>query len=207
MKQVTILDYGMGNIKSIFNAIKTIGMFPKLYSENNNINSNICIIPGVGAFNHAIKLINEKQISEKIKIFSKSSENLLIGICLGMQILFEKSDENMDTNGLNLIQGEVLKISMDKNDKLPNVGWKKTLINKNIFFPELEQFNKEEFYYIHSYACKPKNKEDIIALSSFKDQQFCSIVANKPNIIGMQFHPEKSSKVGLELLENIIKKF
>ena len=80
-------------------------------------------------------------------------------------------------------------------------------VNKNIFFPELEQFNKEEFYYIHSYACKPKNKEDIIALSSFKDQQFCSIVANKPNIIGMQFHPEKSSKVGLELLENIIKKF
>ena len=62
MKHVTILDYGMGNIKSIFNAIKTIGMVPKLYSENNNINSNICIIPGVGAFNHAIKLINEKII-------------------------------------------------------------------------------------------------------------------------------------------------
>lgn len=207
MKQVTILDYGMGNIQSLYNAIKIIGMKPELYSENNNIRSNICIIPGVGAFNHALKLLNEKKISDKIKSFSKSSENLLIGICLGMQVLFEQSNENIETNGLNIIRGNVVKISNNKHDRLPNVGWKTTFTQKNNFFPVLEQFNKEKFYYIHSYACKPKNNNDTIALSYYNDNKFCSVVANKPNIIGMQFHPEKSSKIGLELLENIIKKF
>jgi glutamine amidotransferase len=207
MKQVTILDYGMGNIKSLFNALKFIGMSPKLYSENDDIKTNVCIIPGVGAFNHALKLLNEKKISDKVKSYSKSGENLLIGICLGMQVFFEKSDENIDTIGLGIVEGNVVKVSDNKFDKLPNVGWKTTHTKKNNFFPILEQFNKEKFYYIHSYACQPKNKSDNIALSYFNNTSFCSIVANKPNIIGMQFHPEKSSKVGLALLENIIKKF
>ncbi len=207
MKTVTILDYGMGNIKSLFNAIKFIGFSPIFYSESNQINSNICIIPGVGAFNHALKLLNEKKISNKIIDFVSSNENLLIGICLGMQVLFEKSEENMDTKGLCLIKGNVLKISNNKIDKLPNVGWKETFIKNNDYFPVLKQFNKEKFYYIHSYACDPKNKNNCAGFSYFKEEEFCSLVVNKSNILGMQFHPEKSAKVGLELLENIIKQF
>ena len=126
MKKITLLDYGMGNVQSLFNAIKFIGYDPEFFSETKRINSNICFIPGVGAFNHAMQLLKKENIINMILEFSKNQNNLLIGICLGMQILFEESTENKNTKGLNLIKGKVVKLSEQKINRLPNVGWKET---------------------------------------------------------------------------------
>ena len=131
MKNITIIDYGMGNIKSLYNALKFIGYNPIFYSENKKIKTNICILPGVGAFNQAMKLIKEKNILDDLNNFAKREGNLLIGICLGMQLFFEESSENYVTSGLGMIKGKVTKLSLNNKDILPNVGWFETEINPN----------------------------------------------------------------------------
>jgi len=205
MKLITIIDYGMGNIKSLYNALKFLGYNPILYSENKNIKSNICILPGVGAYNHAMKLLNEKKILFVINEFIKNKDNTLLGICLGMQLLFEESSENSNTIGMGVIKGKVKKLSNNKNDILPNVGWFETKVNSNESFDYLKEFDKQKFYYVHSYVSVPINKANQIATSIYNNKNFCAIAVKNSNIIGTQFHPEKSSNIGLEFLEKIIK--
>ena len=205
MKKITIIDYGMGNIRSLYNSVKFIGYDPVLYSQTNKIESNICILPGVGAFNQAMKLLIEKKISIDLEKFIKNRNNILFGICLGMQLFFEKSSENFDTKGLGIIKGEVKKISTRKKDVLPNVGWFKTNIKQTKNFSYLSQFDNEKFYYVHSFIAKPNEMTNEIATSKFNEEKFCAITAQNSNIIGTQFHPEKSSKIGLEFLDCLIK--
>ena len=205
MKSITIIDYGMGNIKSLYNSLKFLGYNPIFYSENKKIETNICILPGVGAFNQAMKLIQERNIWKDLNNFVKEKNNLLIGICLGMQLFFEESTENYVTTGLGLIKGKVTKLSLNKEDILPNVGWFETEINPNESFNYLAQFNKQKFYYVHSYIAQPNEKGSNIANSYYNEKNFCAIASNNSNIIGTQFHPEKSSKIGLEFLETLIK--
>ena len=205
MKNITIIDYGMGNIKSLYNALKFIGYNPIFYSENKKIKTNICILPGVGAFNQAMKLIKEKNILDDLNNFAKREGNLLIGICLGMQLFFEESSENYVTSGLGMIKGKVTKLSLNNKDILPNVGWFETEINPNNSFNYLEQFNKQKFYYVHAFIAEPDQKENKIATSCYNDKNFCAMTVKNSNIIGTQFHPEKSSKIGLEFLETLIK--
>ena len=205
MKNVTIIDYGMGNIKSLFNSLKFLGYNPVFYSEKKNINSNIYILPGVGAFNQAMKLMEERNISNNLKNFVKNKNNLLLGICLGMQLFFEESSENYNTAGLGMINGKVKKLSNSKNDILPNVGWFETNINPNKTFDYLKQFDKQKFYYVHSYVAEPIDSKNQIATSVYNDKNFCAMTIKNSNIIGTQFHPEKSSKIGLDFLETLIK--
>ena len=146
MKNVIIVDYGMGNIKSLYNSLKFLGYNPVFYSEKKNINSNIYILPGVGAFNQAMKLIEEKKISNNLKNFVKNKNNLLLGICLGMQLFFEESSENFKTTGLGMIKGKVKKLSDNKNHILPNVGWFETNIKSDQTFGYLKKFDKQKFY-------------------------------------------------------------
>lgn len=195
----------MGNTRSLYNSLKYIGYNPIYYSEKKNKNSNVYILPGVGAFNEAMRLLKEKKISNDLKNFVKENNNVLLGICLGMQLFFDESSENNRTKGLEIIEGKVEKLSVNKNDILPNVGWFKTYINCDNRFSYLKKFNKEKFYYVHSYIAKPANKENQIANSIFNDKSFCSMTVKNSNIIGTQFHPEKSSEVGLEFLKEIIK--
>ena len=143
MKSVTIIDYGMGNIQSLYNSLKYLGYNPVFYSENNKIKSNVCILPGVGAFNHAMKLIKEKKIFLCLESYVKNKDNLLLGICLGMQLLLEESSENITTPGLGMINWKVIKISKNKNDIVPNVGCFETYINSNNSFNYLSKFNKQ----------------------------------------------------------------
>ncbi len=206
MKNVTIIDYGMGNIKSLYNSIKFLGYKPILYSEKNQIIGNICILPGVGAFNQAMKLIIEKEILNDLQIFVKNKNNILMGICLGMQLFFEESSENFITPGLGMIKGKVKKLSVNKDDILPNVGWFETYIEPNNSFDFLTEFNKQKFYFVHSFIAEPTNVKNQIATSLYNDRKFCAIIVKNSNIIGTQFHPEKSSKIGLEFLNTIIKK-
>ena len=204
MKKITLLDYGMGNVQSLYNAIKFLGYEPEFLSETQKISSNLCFIPGVGDFNHAIKLLKKENIINQIYDFSKNQNNMLIGICLGMQILFEESTENKSTKGLDLIKGKVVKLSEQKKNRLPNVGWRCTFFHNDTDYKYLNQFNNEKFYYIHSYKVMPQNTNNVIAHSFYDGSEFCSISSNKKNVIGMQFHPEKSGEVGLELLRSLI---
>ena len=205
MKNVTIIDYGMGNIKSLFNSLKFLGYNPVFFSEQKSIKSNICILPGVGAFNQAMKLIKKKKILNDLETYTNNKDNILLGICLGMQLFFEESSENYNTAGLGMIKGKVKKLSNSKNDILPNVGWFETNINPNKTFDYLKQFDKQKFYYVHSYVAEPIDGKNQIATSVYNDKNFCAMTIKNSNIIGTQFHPEKSSKIGLDFLETLIK--
>ena len=203
MKKVCILDYGMGNIRSLKNSIKKIGYSTVFYSDKNEINSNLLIIPGVGAFNSAMNIWKEKKIDDKIKTFLTNKDNNILGICLGKQLLYTKGSENGNIPGLNLISGKVDIISDIKNYKLPNVGWKKINVKKNLGkFGFLTEFNQQKFYFIHSFIGKPNDEKNILATSEYKDINFCSVSSNHQNLIGVQFHPEKSGDVGLNFLKS-----
>ena len=204
MKDITIIDYGMGNIQSLHNSIKFLGYNPVFYSDTKKINTNICILPGVGALNHAMNLINKKNIFNHINNFTNKKDNLLIGICLGMQLFFEESTENTITSGLGIIKGSVKKLSINNYDILPNVGWFKTHIEPNNYFSYLKQFNHEKFYYVHSFVAEPEENLNQIATSYYNGKKFCAITTKNSNIIGTQFHPEKSSNIGLDFFKSII---
>lgn len=195
----------MGNIKSLYNSLKFLGFNPILYSEKNKTSSNIYILPGVGAFNQAMKLLNDNNMSKNINSLIKNKNNLLIGICLGMQLFFEESSENSETKGLGIIKGKVNKLSYSKHHILPNVGWFKTGIKSNGPFDYLKKFDGQKFYYVHSYIAEPDDKKNQIASSNYNGKTFCAMTCQNSNIVGTQFHPEKSSEIGLEFLELLIK--
>jgi imidazole glycerol-phosphate synthase subunit HisH len=204
MKNICILDYGMGNIHSLKNAITKIGHKPILFSEKNKIEGNLLVIPGVGAFDTAMKIFKKKKLDKVISKFLCNDNNFLLGICLGKHLLYKSGNENKpNEKGLGYIDGEVKIFSNLKNIKLPNIGWIKTNFKNNNKFNFLEKFNNEKFYYVHSYVGSPNDKSAVIATANYGNNKFCAMVSNN-NIIGTQFHPEKSSYVGLEFLENIV---
>ncbi len=199
--RICIMDYGLGNVKSIFNAVKKVGGDPYYFSETKDYSFDTLIIPGVGSFNEAMKLINNNYLD--LINYAKKNEKLIIGICLGMQIMFEYGLEGKKTKGLGFFKGNVELISKSESHKIPNIGWKKVNIlkknNKN-----LNIFNLKKFYFIHSFCVHlKKNKKDIIGILKYYDKKIVSIINNK-NIYGFQFHPEKSGKDGLKLLKKIL---
>ena len=195
MNKVTIIDYGMGNIYGLSCAIKRIGFEPTVSSDSNYIkNSHIIILPGVGSFGAAMRNIKSKKIDEAISHVNKNNGSIF-GICLGMQLFFEKSEESPGVNGLAFIKGNVLKL---KNNQKLNVGWSKNISKKENYLSNL--LDNSETYFIHSYKTEPQDKDLILAVSSFEKDYFCSAVKKK-NIVGFQFHPEKSGEFGLKILK------
>ena len=160
-----------------------------------------------GSFNSAMKIIKKKEYDKLINSFIKKNDNLLFGICLGMQILFESSDENNFTEGLKLINGKVSKLQSTNEIKLPNVGLSEINTKSNDKFKFIENYDKKKFYFIHAHAVQKTDESSILATSSYKNIYFSSIVTNNNNIIGTQFHPEKSSKIGLNFLEDVLRNF
>tara|TARA_A100001015_G_C14978891_1_gene708546 strand:- start:189 stop:806 length:618 start_codon:yes stop_codon:yes gene_type:complete len=202
MKKICILDYGLGNIKSLHNSLKKIGFMPQFYSENNSTkNYDIIFIPGVGSYSRASQLLIDKKFDEYLKKVKDNS--YIFGICLGMQILLSKGFENGEHLGLNFIEGQV-KLIKNKNNKiiLPIVGRKKiTFVNDDTKF--LKQYNNEKFYFVHSYASNPLDKKNILCETTTQNTKYCSGVI-KDNIFGTQFHPEKSGEIGLNFLKDFI---
>jgi glutamine amidotransferase len=169
--------------------------------NNNKIDTDILVIPGVGAFPKAINFLKKNKLDKKIKEFNDKNK-VIFGICLGMQLLFDSSSEFGDHKGLSLISGTVEKIDK-KLINVPNIGWFPiTHTNKNFFLPN--QLNNEFFYFVHSYYCNPKNQKNIIATTKISKFNFCSAV-QKEKIIGTQFHPEKSGDKGMQILRNLYK--
>ena len=194
MKKVCILDYGLGNIRSILNSLKKIKVEGFLYNENKKRDFDVLIIPGVGSFDTAMNIINKKYL--KIIKKTKNEKKLIIGICLGLHIFFTTGYEGKKTKGLNFFEGSVKKI---KSKKLPNIGWKLLKFKGNGF----KKFSKYEFYFVHSYEVLPKNYRNIVATTDYYNKKIVSII-KKDNVVGIQFHPEKSRSQGLEILKKII---
>ncbi len=204
---ILILDYGVGNLLSIKRAYDLFEVKTKI--SNNNLdfqNSSHLVLPGVGSFGYAMKNIIEKNLYEKIIKFSNSGRPI-IGTCLGMQLLLESSEEFGINKGLNLIKGEVKSLNKLSNTKTTmkpaNMGWQK--LNKKSDNKLINNLNSDdEFYHVHSYFCDIENNSYIITNGKFNQKIFPNII-NKENIFGVQFHPEKSGKSGLKLIENFIK--
>ena len=202
--KVGIIDLGINNTQSIFNVYQSIGCKVKIINKKQNLsNYNIIVLPGVGSFKYGMKKLNSLKIKNDIKKFlNKNPKNLLLGICLGMQLFFDESLEFGRSKGMGFIKGKVLPLELKRCKKIPHMNWNTILVEKrsNMF----KQFSKKNFYFVHSFFCKPDDKSQIISKTKHNNFRFCSIV-NKNNIIGLQFHPEKSGNEGKNLLKAINK--
>jgi glutamine amidotransferase len=201
MKKICILDYGVGNIFSLKNILKKNDInFSYSRSKKDILNATHLILPGVGSFNVAIK-----KLSESISIDFLNNEVLnkkkpILGICVGMQIMATNGYENIYTRGLSWIDGTV-KIIDSKKLSLPHVGWNSLLIKKKSDI--INNIENKDFYFLNSYYFDIMNKKNVIAYSSY-GIKFPSVI-QKDNIVGVQFHPEKSQKAGIQLIKNFIK--
>ena len=196
-KKILILDYGLGNIMSLKNAIIKIGFKPYLYSKVKSINSfEVMIIPGVGSFNKASLLFKKKNLFRIIKEFN-TADKKIIGICLGMQLMLSFGYENKKSKGLDFIDGYA--DIVNNKIKLPIVGWYDTyFLNK-----KFRKFNKKKFYYLHSFAPKKVKKRNTLCMNKFGKINYISGLIDK-NLYVFQFHPEKSGDLGLKLLKFVI---
>ena len=207
-KKIGIIDYGIGNLLSVQNAVLALGHEPLITENIGLLSSCDCnILPGVGAFKHGMNSLKNKNLIEYLKSLPSRGIPTLC-ICLGMQMLAKESYEFGKTEGLNLISGSVKKIKSkeDKNLRLPHVGFSPLIFNpafkeyKEIYFKGIN--DNAKFYFIHSYAIDGENKNSL-ANVSYYSETLSAIVINK-NIIGTQFHPEKSGKDGLKFIYNFI---
>lgn len=198
--RIGIVDYKMGNIASLINSLEKVGSHGVLVSAAEEIKKcDKLILPGVGAFNDAAEHLKEANLDEAIKEYAKSGK-YLFGVCLGMQLLFEKSEESQGIKGLELIKGEVVHFNKNNNLKIPHMGWNRVDIQKEepIFFGLAKNFY---LYFVHSYHVNCDNKY-ILATTDY-GESFVSAVRYE-NIYGLQPHPEKSHDNGLKILKNFV---
>lgn len=198
---IGIIDYNMGNLASVYNACHLLDAKASIVKDPNELkNFDRIILPGVGAFGDAMEHLNETGMKEAILEYSKSGKPMM-GICLGMQLLFESSQEFGHSSGLGLINGEVVKFDktkMHEDFKIPHMGWN-TIINKE--HPLFDGLKNPYLYFVHSYHAVT-TEENIIGKTVY-GYEFVSAV-NKDNIYGFQPHPEKSHDNGLRILKNFI---
>ena len=201
--KVAIINYGIGNIRSLYNSLKKIEIDAEIINDPELIcNFNKVFLPGVGSYKDAIEKIKKIGWEKSIKNFSSNKNNSLFGICVGMQILSSYGYEYGKSQGLNIIEGDVE--HMDKQGcslKLPHIGWNNIKIYNNSLITE-NISNESNFYFVNSYSYKHLNPDRLIATTDY-GIEFPSII-NKENIFGTQFHPEKSSKAGIQILKNFI---
>jgi glutamine amidotransferase len=201
-KKIVIIDSDICNVGSVQRAIKKIGFEAKISRNKDDINNSTHIIlPGVGSFNEGIRSLEKFNLIEILKTNVKTNNKPLLGICLGMHLLAKKGFENGENLGLNFISGEVKELSSLNNElKLPHMGWNEVNFKKDALLENID--NNKDFYFVHRYFFDTKQINDIVATTSY-GIEFPSIIKNK-NIYGVQFHPEKSMKNGLKLLNNFI---
>ena len=209
MSSVVIIDYGMSNLRSVQRGFEKVGAKAILSSNYSEIaKADRLVLPGVGAFEDGMNGLRNAGLLEAIYDFVQTG-NSLLGICLGMQMLLDCSEENGNHNGLKLIPGNVEKIPQDTNGvfrKIPYIGWatlkQPNKIDWNGSCLDEIQVN-DSLYFIHSYMSVPGNKEHLFA--QYEDEGLLvPAVIKKDNVIGLQFHPEKSGEVGLRVLKNFI---
>ena len=200
---IGIVDYNMGNLASVINAFSKMGVDAVLEKNPKKLKDyDKLILPGVGAFGDAMEHLEANGMDIAIKDYAKSGKPLL-GICLGMQLLFNSSKEFGDTKGLGLIDGEVIAFDKQKFDhslKIPHMGWNELFVQKDN--PLFNGLKDEYLYFVHSYHIVCDDKYAIG--KTYYGYEFVSAV-NKDNIYGIQPHPEKSHTNGLKIIENFVK--
>lgn len=193
---IAVIDYGAGNIFSVKNALNYLGLKSVLTNKKEDIeNADGLILPGVGAFPSAMKMLEQSGLIETIKIESKKKP--FLGICLGMQIIFEKGYEFQECDGLGLISGSVRK--MEEDLIIPHMGWNKLEILNDC--PLLSGLDENSYvYFVHSYKAECDDKN--IAAYSVYGSRVPALVFDGNTVYGAQFHPEKSGNTGLQILKN-----
>ncbi len=199
---ISILNYGMGNIRSILNALNYIGVKSQIIDSSAQIlKSEKLILPGVGSFKLAMKNIKEKKFLDPLDKIALKKKIPILGICLGMQLMAEESDEYGITKGLGWIRGNLRKFPAEKlNIKVPHVGFNTVYFKKenSLLYKGLGE--KADYYFVHSYRISCDQCDKISGWSRYGEKFVASI--EQDNIFGTQFHPEKSQSNGLKLLKN-----
>ena len=199
---IGIIDYGMGNLFSVSQALERLQVDYFISEKESELKkADALILPGVGAFKDAMAILNETGLASMIREYVGTGKPLL-GICLGMQLLFEESEENGIHTGLSLLPGRVVRFSgkteSDDAYKVPHMGWNRLQwVNPSPITANLEE---DYAYFVHSYYVVTNQPENVIAKASYYED--VPAVVGKENVFGMQFHPEKSSQLGVELLRN-----
>jgi len=199
---ITIIDYGLGNIRAFENVYKRLNISTKVAKNKNELlGAKKIILPGVGAFDHAMTLLNNSGMRETLEELVFGNKIPVIGICVGMQMLAKKSDEGM-LDGLGWVDATVKKFKVSElppNAPLPHMGWNN--ISPKVGNELMAGLNNESrFYFLHSYYFNAANNETIIASANYGIDFTCAVKSE--NIYGVQFHPEKSHHNGIQLLKN-----
>ena len=199
MSYIAIVDYGAGNLMSVHNTLDYLGYENKIAASADVIeNAAGVILPGVGAFPDAMAALTDSGLTETV--LKAAKEKPFLGICLGMQMLFEESDEVRPCRGLGLLPGRIERI--ETSLKLPQIGWNALdILRPNAMTEGLE--NGSYVYFVHSFMAKPSDENDLAAVTDY-GTRVPAMVA-RGNLFGCQFHPEKSGEVGLQMLRNFAK--
>ena len=198
---IAIIDYDAGNIKSVEKAITALGEKVVLTRDPEQIlNAEKVILPGVGAFGDAMEKLHKYGLVDVIRQVVEKKTPFL-GICLGLQLLFERSDESVGVDGLGILKGEILRIPDSKDLKIPHIGW------NSLEFPKegklFKGLNEDSYvYFVHSYYLKAEDENIVTATTAYSTLIHASV--EKDNVFACQFHPEKSSDVGLAILKNFL---
>ena len=205
-KRVGIVDYQMGNLRSVQKAIERVGGRAIISSDHNELSEvSHLILPGVGAFGDAIAELRRRQLVEFLREWSNTDKPFL-GICLGMQLLFDTSEEGGLHEGLGILPGKVVRFDRNGQDdsfKIPHMGWNQvsSSVRTDTMFEGIS--GNPYVYFVHSYYVQPAS-QDLVWLTSDYGKPFCAAV-RRGNLMATQFHPEKSQKDGLQLLANFLK--
>lgn len=202
-KEVVIVDYGVGNLFSILQACEKVDVVAKVTSEAEQIEAaDVIILPGVGAFDRAMNALSAKNQREVILRAANAGRHIF-GICLGMQLLFEHSEENGSHEGLGLLKGSVSRLP-DIGLRIPAIGWSRLEKNQEMSWtgtPFSDITNEDSVYFVHSYFAHPSDPNNALSFTPWGNRQYCSAVL-RDNIFGCQFHPEKSGETGLNIFRN-----
>ena len=204
---ITIVDYSSGNISSVENSFREVCKNKYKINVSSDLkiisSSDKIVLPGQGSFKSCVDSLNKIEgLNETLNQFVFDQKKLLLGICVGMQMFADVGYEENETKGLGWISGKVSKIdNQNQKFKLPHIGWNEITITKDSsIFKNID--NKSHMYFVHSYEFIPEDKSVISSTTDYSTNIVCSV--EKDNIFGTQFHPEKSDKLGLKLIENFI---
>jgi imidazole glycerol-phosphate synthase subunit HisH len=200
MARLVILDYGMGNLRSVEKALERVGAEAEITSDGSRAETaDGVILPGVGAFPRAMERVRDTGLDSLVRGRVEAGVPVL-GICLGMQLLFESSVENEGASGLSLLDGVVAPLEAN-GYKVPHIGWSPVRwAHASRLADGLEE--ETPFYFVHSFAPRPASEDDVLGTAAYGERFACAV--ERPPLYGVQFHPEKSSAAGLRLLANFV---
>jgi len=203
-RQVAVLDYGIGNLHSVAKALRAVGTNPVLTSDPEGVRrADMLVVPGVGAFADCLGCLLKSELDQPVLEFIRSGRPFL-GICVGMQMLFSESREFGTHKGLGVIEGTVDRLKEEDGVKVPHIGWNAIRPSRPWSGSFLEDCPPGEMlYFVHSFSATPAREQDRLADAGYGSNRICAAV-QKDNVMGTQFHPEKSGPLGLKILERFV---